>query len=117
MGGSKDVIPSIKAVAETDFTKNLEKFDVPILIRHDGDDQIIPIRTSTLLSYKIVKGVTLKIYPGVSHGMCSSIFDQNQRGSARFLQGIGDQATQFPLPSWSKITLSTMAVPAVRSKS
>jgi non-heme chloroperoxidase len=62
----------IKAFSETDFTEDLKKFDVPALILHGGDDQIVPIGASALLSSKIFKGSMLKIYPGFPHGMCST---------------------------------------------
>jgi len=60
----------IKAWSETDLTEDLKKFDVPTLIMHGDDDQIVPIADSALLSSKIVKNATLKVYPGFSHGMC-----------------------------------------------
>jgi non-heme chloroperoxidase len=74
--GFKGVIDCIKAFSETDFTKDLEKFDVPTLILHGDDDQIVPIGASALLSSKIVKGSTLKIYPGAPHGICSTLKDR-----------------------------------------
>jgi non-heme chloroperoxidase len=66
----------IKAFSETDLTEDLKKFDVPTLILHGDDDQIVPIGASALLSSKIVKGATLKVYPGLPHGMCSTNKDQ-----------------------------------------
>jgi len=66
----------IKAFSETDFTEDLKKFDVPTLVLHGDDDQIVPIVASGLLSSKIVKGATLKVYPGAPHGMCSTLKDQ-----------------------------------------
>lgn len=62
----------IKAFSETDFTEDLKKFDVPTLILHGDDDQIVPIGASALLSSKIVKGATLKVYPGLPHGMTAT---------------------------------------------
>ena len=62
----------IKAFSETDFTEDLKKFDVPTLILHGDDDQIVPIVAAGLLSSKIVKGATLKVYPGYPHGMCTT---------------------------------------------
>ncbi len=62
----------IKAFSETDLTEDLERFDVPTLIMHGDDDQIVPIAASALLSSQIVKGATLKVYPGLPHGMCST---------------------------------------------
>ncbi len=69
--GFKAVIDCIKAFSETDFTEDLKRFDVPTLIMHGDDDQIVPIANSAMLSSKLVKGSTLKVYPGFSHGMCS----------------------------------------------
>jgi len=66
----------IKAFAETDFTEDLKKFDVPTLILHGDDDQVVPIGITALRSAKIVKGATLKVYPGLPHGMCSTHKDQ-----------------------------------------
>ena len=66
----------IKAFSETDLTEDLKKFDVPTLIMHGDDDQIVPIGASAMLSSKIVKGSTLKVYPGLPHGMCSTRKDQ-----------------------------------------
>jgi non-heme chloroperoxidase len=66
----------IKAFSETDLTEDLKKFNVPTLIMHGDDDQIVPIGASAKLSSKIVKGSTLKVYPGLPHGMCSTQKDQ-----------------------------------------
>jgi non-heme chloroperoxidase len=74
--GFKGVIDCIKAFSETDFTEDLKKIDVPTLIMHGDDDQIVPIAASALLSAKLVKGSTLKVYPGLSHGMCTVNKDQ-----------------------------------------
>jgi non-heme chloroperoxidase len=62
----------IKAFSETDLTEDLRKFDVPTLILHGDDDQIVPIADSALLSSKIVKGAVLKVYNGAPHGMCTT---------------------------------------------
>ena len=62
----------IKAFAQTDFTEDLKKFDVPTLIMHGDDDQVVPIAISAMVSAKLVKGATLKVYPGLPHGMCST---------------------------------------------
>jgi non-heme chloroperoxidase len=66
----------IKAFSETDFTEDLKKFDVPTLILHGDDDQIVPIAAAGLRSSKIVKGAKLKVYPGAPHGMCSTMKDE-----------------------------------------
>jgi non-heme chloroperoxidase len=70
--GHKAAYDCIKAFSETDFTEDLKKFDVPTLILHGDDDQIVPVGASALVSAKLVKGATLKIYPGLPHGMCST---------------------------------------------
>jgi non-heme chloroperoxidase len=74
--GLKGIIDCIKAFSETDFTEDLKAIDVPTLIMHGDDDQIVPIGASAMLSSKLVKGSILKIYPGLSHGMCSVNKDQ-----------------------------------------
>jgi non-heme chloroperoxidase len=66
----------IKAFSETDLTEDLKKFDVPTLILHGDDDQIVPIVASALLSSKLVKNSTLKIYKGAPHGMCTTLKDK-----------------------------------------
>ena len=76
LAGHKAVFDCIKAFSETDLTSDLKKFDVPTLILHGDDDQIVPIGASALLSSKIVKGAILKIYPGAPHGMCSTLKDR-----------------------------------------
>ena len=70
-GGIKGAYDCIKAFSETDFTEDLKKFDVPTLILHGDDDQIVPIGAAAMLSSKIVKNATLKVYPGAPHGMCT----------------------------------------------
>ena len=73
MAGHKAVYDCIKAFSETDLTEDLKRFDVPTLILHGDDDQIVPIADSALLSAKIVKNAVLKVYPGAPHGMCSTM--------------------------------------------
>jgi non-heme chloroperoxidase len=74
--GFRGAIECIKAFSETDFTDDLKKFDVPTLILHGDDDQIVPIGASAMQAAKLVKGSTLKVYPGLSHGMCTVNKDQ-----------------------------------------
>jgi non-heme chloroperoxidase len=74
--GLRGVFECIKAFSETDFTEDLKKIDVPMLIIHGDDDQIVPIADSAMLTVKLVKTATLKVYPGASHGLCS--IDKNQ---------------------------------------
>ncbi len=66
----------VKAFSETDLTEDLKKFDVPTLVLHGDDDQIVPIADSALLSSKLIKGATLKIIKGAPHGMCTTEKDQ-----------------------------------------
>jgi len=72
MGGVKAHYDCVKAFSETDFTEDLKKIDVPTLILHGDDDQIVPIADSALLSAKLLKNATLKVYPGFPHGMCTT---------------------------------------------
>ena len=74
--GFKGVIDCIKAFSETDFTNDLRRIDVPTLIMHGDDDQIVPIDASARMSAKLVSGSVLKVYPGFSHGMCTVNKDQ-----------------------------------------
>ncbi len=72
LAGFNAAYDCIKVFSETDFTEDLKKFDVPTLILHGDADQIVPIGAAALLSSKLVKGATLKVYPGLPHGMCST---------------------------------------------
>jgi len=76
MAGLKAEYDCVKAFSETDQTEDLKKFDVPTLILHGDDDQIVPIGASALLSSKLVKGSTLKVIPGAPHGMVSTLKNQ-----------------------------------------
>ena len=76
MSGHKNAYDCIKAFSETDFTEDLKKFDVPTLIIHGDDDQIVPIGNSALLSAKLVKGAQLRIYKGGSHSLGDTAKDE-----------------------------------------
>jgi non-heme chloroperoxidase len=76
MAGFPAAYDCIKAFSETDFTEDLKKFDVPTLILHGDDDQIVPYADAALLSSKIVKNAKLVIYPGAPHGMCTTLKDK-----------------------------------------
>jgi non-heme chloroperoxidase len=76
----------IKAFSETDLTEDLKKIDVPTLILHGDDDQIVPIGASAMLSSKLVKNATLKVYKGASHGMCTTLKDQVNADLLAFLK-------------------------------
>jgi non-heme chloroperoxidase len=86
LGGHKALFDCIKAFSETDFTEDLKRFDVPTLIMHGDDDQIVPIGTAAMLSAKLVKGATLKVYPGFDHGMCSTHKDEINEELLAFLK-------------------------------
>lgn len=76
LAGFKGVYDCIKVFSETDHTEDLKKFDMPTLILHGDEDQIVPIADSALLSSKIVKGAVLKVHKGAPHGMPSTLKDQ-----------------------------------------
>ncbi len=76
----------VKAFSETDTTEDLKTFDVPTLILHGDDDQIVPIGAAALLSSKIVKGATLKVYPGAPHGMCTTRKDEINQDLLEFIR-------------------------------
>jgi non-heme chloroperoxidase len=84
--GHKNTFDCIKAFSETDFTEDLEKFDVPTLIIHGDDDQIVPIGAAGLAAAKIVKYPTLKIYPGAPHGLTETHKDQLNADLLEFLK-------------------------------
>jgi non-heme chloroperoxidase len=86
MSGHKNAYDCIRAFSETDFTEDLKRFDVPTLIVHGDDDQIVPIGASALLSAKLVKNATLKIYPGGSHSLGDTAKDQLNADLLAFLK-------------------------------
>ena len=75
-GGFKGEYDCIKAFSETDFNDDLRKIDIPVLVLHGDDDQIVPIAAAGLKTAKILKNATLKVYPGFPHGMCQIHADQ-----------------------------------------
>ena len=77
----------IKAFSETDFTEDLKRIDVPTLIMHGDDDQVVPISDSALLSVKLVKGAQLKVYPGLPHGMATTHHQQINEDLLAFIKG------------------------------
>ena len=86
MGGLKNELDCIKAFSETDLTEDLKKFDVPTLIIHGDDDQIVPIDNTALLAAKLVKRSTLKVYPGGPHGLADTHKDQLNADLLAFLK-------------------------------
>lgn len=91
--GLKAAYDCIKAFSETDQTEDLKKFDVPTLILHGDDDQIVPIADSALLSAKLVKGAVLKVIPRAPHGTCSTHKDQINSELLAFIKGATAAAT------------------------
>ncbi len=87
MSGHKNAYDCIKAFSETDFTEDLKKFDVPTLILHGDDDQIVPIGSAAMLSSKLVKGSELKIYPGGTHSLGDTSKNQLNADLLAFIKG------------------------------
>ena len=89
-GGIKAQYDCVKAFSETDFTDDLRAIQVPVLVMHGEDDQVVPIADSALLSIKLLKNGTLKTYPGLSHGMATTHADIINRDILAFIRdGIG----------------------------
>lgn len=86
----------IKAFSETDLTDDLKKIDVPTLIMHGDDDQIVPIGASAMLSSRLVRGAMLKVYEGAPHGLCTTLKDRINEDLLAFFTAGGVQATQQP---------------------
>jgi len=87
MAGHKAAYDCIKAFSETDFTEDLKQIDVPTLILHGDDDQIVPIADSALLSARIVKGASLRVISNAPHGMCSTHKDRINAELFGFFKG------------------------------
>lgn len=87
MGGTKAHYDCIKAFSETDFTEDLKAIDVPVLLMHGEDDQIVPIADSALLGIKLLKHGTLKTYPGFPHGMATTHADVINADLLAFIKG------------------------------
>jgi non-heme chloroperoxidase len=85
--GEKAAYDCIKAFSETDLTEDLKRIDVPTLVLHGDDDQIVPIADSALLSSKLIRNATLKIYPGAPHGLFATHKDQFNGDLLAFIQG------------------------------
>jgi len=86
MSGHKNAYDCIQAFSETDFTEDLKRFDVPTLIVHGDDDQIVPIDASARLSATLVKGAVLKVYPGGSHSLGDTSREQLNRDLLDFVR-------------------------------
>jgi len=86
LGGHKGIYDCIKAFSETDFTEDLKKIDIPVLVLHGEDDQIVPYQDAGVLSAKLIPNATLKTYPGYPHGMCTTHADQINADLLAFIQ-------------------------------
>ena len=87
-GGLKNVYDSIKAFSETDFTEDLKKFDVPTLVMHGEDDQIVPIKDSAKKSARLIKGAQEIFYPGRPHGLTATHQDEVNADLLKFLRSV-----------------------------
>jgi non-heme chloroperoxidase len=87
MGGAKAHYDCIKAFSETDFTEDLKTIDVPVLVLHGDDDQIVPYADSAPLSAALLKNATFKTYPSFPHGMCTTHADVINRDLLAFIRG------------------------------
>jgi non-heme chloroperoxidase len=93
LGSVKAHYDCIKAFSETDFTEDLKKIDIPVLVMHGDDDQIVPIGAAGLMSAKILKNATLKVYPGFPHGMPTSNADRINADLLTFFKGAATAAS------------------------
>ena len=98
MGGIKAHYDCIKAFSETDFTEDLKTIDVPVLLLHGDDDQVVPIADSALIGIKLLKQGTLKVYPGYPHGMATTHPDDINSDILAFIRGeqVGELAAEAP---------------------
>jgi non-heme chloroperoxidase len=92
LGGMKAHYDCIKAFSETDFTEDLKKIDIPVLVMHGDDDQIVPIVAAGPLSAKLLRKSTLKVYPGFPHGMPATNADQINADLLSFFKGAATAA-------------------------
>ena len=97
-GGIKAHYDCIKAFSETDFTEDLKSIDVPVLLLHGDDDQVVPIADSALIGIKLLKHGRLKVYPGYPHGMATTHADEINKDLLAFIEGqaVGEGAAQAP---------------------
>ena len=86
--GLKNAYESIKAFSETDFTEDLKKFDVPTLVMHGEDDQIVPVKDSAKKSARLIKGAQEIYYPGKPHGLTATDADEVNAGLLKFLRSV-----------------------------
>jgi len=98
MGGIKAHYDCIKAFSETDFTEDLKTIDVPVLLLHGDDDQVVPIADSALIGITLLKHGQLKVYPGYPHGMATTHADDINRDLLAFIRGeqVGEASHEAP---------------------
>lgn len=98
MGGIKAQYDCIKAFSETDFTEDLKSIEVPVLLLHGDDDQVVPIADSALIGIKLLRHGTLKVYPGYPHGMATTHADVINKDLLAFIRGeqVGEPAAEAP---------------------
>jgi non-heme chloroperoxidase len=87
-GGLKNIYDSIKAFSETDFTEDLKKFDVPTLVMHGEDDQVVPIKDSAKKSAKLIRGSKEIYYPGLPHGLTATHQDRVNADLLEFVKSV-----------------------------
>jgi non-heme chloroperoxidase len=86
--GARGAYDSVKAFSETDFTEDLKKFDVPTLVMHGEDDQIVPVKDSAKKSAKLIRGAKEIYYPGAPHGLTATLQDQVNKDLLAFLKSV-----------------------------
>lgn len=87
MGGAKAHYDCIKVFSETDHTEDLKRIDVPVLVMHSEDDQVVPFADSAPLAAKLLRRATLKVYPGLPHGMPTTHADAINADLLAFIEG------------------------------
>ena len=93
----------VKVFSETDLTEDLKKIDVPTLILHGDDDQMVPIGDSALLSARLVKGARLRIIPGAPHGLCTTLKDQVNEELLTFIEAPAETRSRAPGETRSRV--------------
>ncbi|HWC57166.1 MAG TPA: alpha/beta hydrolase, partial [Sphingomicrobium sp.] len=88
----------VKALSETDFTEDLKSIDVPVLLLHGDDDQVVPITDSALIGITLLKQGQLKVYPGYPHGMATTHAEEINTDILAFIRGeqVGQPAVEAP---------------------
>jgi non-heme chloroperoxidase len=90
--GARGAYDSVKAFSETDFTEDLKKFDIPTLVMHGEDDQIVPVKDSAKKSARLIRGAKEIYYPGAPHGLTATLQDQVNKDLLAFLRSVAKTA-------------------------